>query len=322
MGVGEAERLHRPVPKRLAAALGHHLDRQAAVEVRRALELAELGLFGGQQRVDEGFVLVAAHRTVDIGRGVAARALLVVARLHPGDIHVDRIAVHDRGDGVEEGERAFAGQCPDRLGEGGRCQRAGRDDDIVPVFRRQADNLAALERDELMRNDGRLDRLRETVSVDGERAAGRHLMGVGAPHDERAQGPHLPMQDADSVGCGIVRAERVRADELGEPAGTVGGGSPQGPHLMQNNGNAGLGRLPGGLTAGKAAADDVDRMHERLVTKGGGKVKRGKRIRQRDFPTARGRRSGASSSRRSAFAFQRTDGVLYQPAPVLPGDSG
>ena len=33
--VGQADRLHRPVAQGLAAALGHHLDRQAAVEIGR-----------------------------------------------------------------------------------------------------------------------------------------------------------------------------------------------------------------------------------------------------------------------------------------------
>ena len=55
--VGEADRLHRPVAQGLAAALGHHLDRQAAVEIGRALELAELRLFRRQKRVDERVVL-------------------------------------------------------------------------------------------------------------------------------------------------------------------------------------------------------------------------------------------------------------------------
>ena len=125
MGVGQADRLHRPVAQGLAAALGHHLDRQAAVEIGRALEFAEFGLLRREQRVDEGVVNVAAHRAVDIGRGVAAGARLVVARLHPGDFHVDRVAVHDRRDGVEEGERPLAGQPADRLGERGR-RSAGR----------------------------------------------------------------------------------------------------------------------------------------------------------------------------------------------------
>ena len=57
MRVGEPERLHRPVAQGLAAALGHDFDRQAAVEIGRALEFAELGLFRLKKRVDEGLVL-------------------------------------------------------------------------------------------------------------------------------------------------------------------------------------------------------------------------------------------------------------------------
>ena len=114
----------------------------------------------------------------------------------------------------------------------------------------------------------------KAVAVDRERAAGRHLMGVGAAHDNRAHRPHLAMQDADGVGRGVVGAERVRADELGEAAGVMGGRSAHGAHFVKHDGNAGLGRLPRRLRAGEAAADDVDRTHGGLVTKGGGGVKR------------------------------------------------
>ena len=182
MGVGQADRLHRPVAQGLAAALGHHLDRQAAVEIGRALELAELGLLRREQRVDEGLVLVAAHRAVDVGRGaLAARALLVVARLHPGDVHVDRVAVDDRRDGVEEGERALAG-------EARRSRRRAAPEVSGPVAMttlsqsagREARDLAALERDERVGQHRALDGGRKAVAVDGERAARRHLVRVGA----------------------------------------------------------------------------------------------------------------------------------------------
>ena len=53
--VGEPDRLHRAVAQRLAAALGHHLDRQAAVEIGRVgFPVLEVGLFARKQRVDEG----------------------------------------------------------------------------------------------------------------------------------------------------------------------------------------------------------------------------------------------------------------------------
>ena len=109
--VRQPDRLHRPVPQRLAAALGHHLDRQAAVEIgRRRLPLLEARLVAGEQRVDEALVLLAVERAVDVVGAGAARAGLVVARLEPGDVHVDRVAVDDRRDGVEEGELALAGE--------------------------------------------------------------------------------------------------------------------------------------------------------------------------------------------------------------------
>ena len=56
--VGEPDRLHRAEAQRVAAALGHDLDRQAAVEVGRGgLPLLEARLLAGEQRVDEGLVL-------------------------------------------------------------------------------------------------------------------------------------------------------------------------------------------------------------------------------------------------------------------------
>ena len=98
-----------PWRKRLAPALGHHLDRQAAVEIGRALPFVERDLVAGDQRVDEGVVLLARERAVDVVGAGAAGTFLVVARLEPGDAEVDGVAMHDRRDGVEEGERVRAG---------------------------------------------------------------------------------------------------------------------------------------------------------------------------------------------------------------------
>ena len=65
-----------------------------------------------------------------------------------------------------------------------RGQRAGGDDDAVPVRRRQAGDLAALERDRAdAPRTAASTAAREAVAVDRERAAGRHLVGVGAAHD-------------------------------------------------------------------------------------------------------------------------------------------
>ena len=72
-------------------------------------------------------------------------------------------------------------------------------------------------------------------------------------------GAHLPVQEADGVLLVVVGAEGVGADELGQGVGLVGGGADRGAHLVQDDGDAHLGGLPGGLGAGEAAADDVDR---------------------------------------------------------------
>ena len=56
----------------------------------------------------------------------------------------------------------------------------------------------------------------------------------------------------------IVGAERVGADELGQAVGLVGVGAAHRAHLVQDDGHAGLGDLPGGFRAGEPAADDVN----------------------------------------------------------------
>jgi hypothetical protein len=102
--VGQAHGLHRAMAQRLAPAFGHHLDGQAAVEIAGRFPGLELGLLGGEQRVDEGLVLVPRHRAVDIGGALLLRLALVVAGLLPRHGHVDRVGIDDGRDGVEEGE--------------------------------------------------------------------------------------------------------------------------------------------------------------------------------------------------------------------------
>ena len=63
---------------------------------------------------------------------------------------------------------------------------------------RQRD-FAALERDQRMGGQRRRDRRGKAVAVDRQRAAGRHLIGVGGAHDQRAEPAHLLMQQADGV---------------------------------------------------------------------------------------------------------------------------
>src|SRR5690606_6800650 len=66
------------------------------------------------------------------------------------------------------------------------------------------------------------------------------------------------MDHADGIGGGVVGAEGIRADELGETVRLVGVGAAHAAHFVEDYGYAGLGDLPGGFRAGQPAADDVD----------------------------------------------------------------
>ena len=87
--------------------------------------------------------------------------------------------------------------------------------------------------------------------------AGTWLRVAGA-HDQRAGKPHLGMQQPDRIGLGVVGAEGVGADQLGEAVGLVRLGAAHRAHFVQHDRHAGFGDLPCGFRAGKAAADDVD----------------------------------------------------------------
>ena len=180
MRIGQPDRLHRPVAQRLVAALGHHLDRQAAVEIGRVgLPILEIDLLAGQQRRDEGVVLLLRHRAVDVVGAGAAGPDLVVARLEPRHRHVDGILVHDRRDRIEERQRVLVGQLADGLGQRRRGEGAGRDDHVAPFGRRQTGDLGAVDLDQGMVVQRLGDGGGKAVAVDRQRAARRHLVGVG-----------------------------------------------------------------------------------------------------------------------------------------------
>src|SRR6266851_329692 len=81
-----------------------------------------------------------------------------------------------------------------------------------------------------------------------------------APH-QRAQPPHLLVQQPDRVVLAVVGAERVGADELGEAFGLVRLGHAHRPHLVEHDGNAPACDLPGGFRSGEPPADDVHGLH-------------------------------------------------------------
>jgi len=254
--IGEAERLHRPMAQGVAAALRHHLDGQAAVEIGR-LPVVEGDLVAGEQGGDERVILLARERTIDVVGARSTRSRLVVARLQPSERHVDRVAVNDRGDGIEEGERVLAGEPGDRFGERWRGQRSGGDDDAVPIGGRQPCDLFAAHVDQRLFGKRRGHGRGKALAVDRQCASGRNLIDVGRAHDQRAETAHFLMQEPDGIVLVVVGAKRIRADQLGKRRGLVGRGGAQRTHLVQHDRDAARGDLPSRLGSGKPAADDV-----------------------------------------------------------------
>ena len=70
------------------------------------------------------------------------------------------------------------------------------------------------------------------------------------------------MEYAHRVAIGIVGAEAVGADQLGEMIGVVGGRALDAAHLGEADLTACFCELPGGFGTGEAAADDMDIVHE------------------------------------------------------------
>ena len=99
----------------------------------------------------------------------------------------------------------------------------------------------------------------EAFAVDGQRRAGGHAMLVGRGHDQRTQRPHFLVEQADRIVLGIVGAEAVRADHLGQPVGLMRRRHvAAAAHLAEADLEPRFGQLPGRFGSGQSAADDVN----------------------------------------------------------------
>jgi len=234
------------------------LDWQTAIEIGRAFPFLEADRIAGDQRIDEGMILCLIHGAVDVVLAVATRAHLVVAGLVPANIHVDAVAMDDRCDRVEERQRIFACLRLDGGGKLGRGERACGDDRVAPFLRREARHNFANNGNEWMRLKLSRNRFGKAIAVDGESAAGRNLVLVGAGHNKRARETHFRMNDTDGIGRRIVGTEGVGADQLRKTVTLVSIRAANAAHFVQDDGDASLGDLPGRFRAGKAAANDVD----------------------------------------------------------------
>ncbi len=195
--------------------------------------------------------LLPGHRAVQ----VVGRFALAPARLEVGDVEVDRFGVDDGRDGVVEAQ-PLATHRRDVGGELIGGERAGGDDGEDVVVGQRGHDLVA-QGDALVPGDGLLHLRGEHLAVHGERVARRHLGELGGAHDQRAQQPHLRLDEADRV-VGRVRAEGVAAHQFGQPVADLRGGVPRRLHLEKLNVEAALGELPSRLAPSEAAADHTN----------------------------------------------------------------
>jgi hypothetical protein len=109
------------------------------------------------------------------------------------------------------------------------------------------------------------DAFGELFAVHGQRGAGRHAHTVGLAHDERSEPTHLFFEQTHGV-VELVAAERITADQFGQPVRLVHGRRHRRSHLRQQHRHAHRRRLPRRLAARQSAADDVDCGARRLAT--------------------------------------------------------
>ena len=208
MGIGQTHWLHGPKPQSLASTLGHHLDGQAAFEIRRVFfPFMEFNLVALDQRINEGLELCFIEGAVDVILARAAGTGFVVARLEPGFLHVDALGMNDRGDGVEKGKVFLAGQFDNRRAESRRGEGARGHNHTVPIFRWQACDFTSFEGDQRMSQQGGGHLLGEPLPVDRKRASGGNLVHIGCGHNQRTEHAHFRMKNADGVVFGIVRSK-------------------------------------------------------------------------------------------------------------------
>ena len=105
------------------------------------------------------------------------------------------------------------------VGERWRRQRAGGDDDAVPILGRQSGDFLAADVDQRMFFQRGGDGAGKAVAVDCKRAARRHLVGVGRAQHQRAEPAQLRMQEANGVGVLVVGAQRIGAHQFRKVAG-------------------------------------------------------------------------------------------------------
>ena len=237
------------------SARGHDLDGHTALEENGLFKTVHLRRLRRRQRLPKGSVLRLRHRAVDVG-GVA----LAVARGAVCLRHVDGFERHDGRRRIIEVEGSVAHHLAQAGGKRPVRQRPRRHDGHGLRLAGNFLDALAHDLDARVRRQLLRDVARESLAVDGKRTARRHAHSIRRRHDERAETAHLLLEDADGV-LKTRAAQRIAADKLGEVRRLVRRGRCDGAHLVEQDLDAALCSLPGGLAAGEPRAHDDDLLH-------------------------------------------------------------
>jgi hypothetical protein len=218
----------------------------------------ECDFLAGEERVDEGVVLFARQRTIDVIGAGACGPDLVVARLEPGNTEVDRVAVHDRRDGIEKGQRCFAGERADRVASAGEVSGP-----VAMMTLSQSGGGA------------RISSRRMSMSGSCSSAA---VIAAAKPSRSTASAPPAGSLWASAARITSDPSRRISAcrrpmalpcasSERNEFEQTSSAKSPScarrssdRPHFVQHHRHAAARDLPRSLGTRKTAADDMDRL--------------------------------------------------------------
>jgi hypothetical protein len=148
-----------------------------------------------------------------------------------------------------------------RLGEGGGGERAGRDDDAVPLRGRQAGDFGARDRRSADGRRAPRSRAAKSLAVDGERAAGGNLVGVGRRMMSEPAGAS-PRAGGRRRWLGGRRSGRNWSRRVRRGRRSCAPRWSARAHLVEHDGHAASRRSARRPRAGEAAADDMDRLHE------------------------------------------------------------
>ena len=94
-----------------------------------------------------------------------------------------------------------------------------------------------------------------------QRAAGGNLVQIGLGQDQAVEVPHLFMQQPHSIVIGVVGAEGVGADQLGQTVAAMGLGPAMRAHFVQHHFASCLGGLPRRFAARQSAPYDMNHTH-------------------------------------------------------------